>query len=36
MLVILDDATSDIYFAQLPEEESMLTVMPGLREDCHL
>jgi hypothetical protein len=32
MLVILDDATSEIYYAQLVEEESTLTVMAALRE----
>src|SRR5215470_11295349 len=31
-IVILDDATSEIYYAQLTEEESTLTVMAGLRE----
>ena len=31
-IVILDDATSEIYYAQLVEEESTLTVMAGLRE----
>jgi hypothetical protein len=30
--VILDDATSEIYYAQLVEEESTLTVMATLRE----
>lgn len=30
--MILDDATSEIYYAQLVEEESTLTVMAGLRE----
>jgi hypothetical protein len=30
--VILDDATSAIYYAQLTEEESTLTVMAGLKE----
>jgi len=30
--VILDDATSEIYYAQLVEEESTLTVMAGLQE----
>src|SRR3974390_154115 len=30
--VIIDDATSGIYYAQLVEEESTLTVMAGLRE----
>jgi hypothetical protein len=30
--VILDDATSEIYYAQLVEEESTHTVMAGLRE----
>ena len=32
LLVILDDATSEIYYAQLVEEESTRTVMAGLRE----
>jgi transposase len=32
LLVILDDATSQIYYAQLVEEESTLTVMAGLQE----
>ena len=32
LIVILDDATSEIYYAQLVEEESSLTVMAGLRE----
>lgn len=32
LLVILDDATSEIYYAQLVEEESTRTVMQGLRE----
>lgn len=31
-IVILDDATSQIYYAQLVEEESTLTVMAALRE----
>jgi len=31
-IVILDDATSEIYHAQLVEEESTRTVMAGLRE----
>ncbi len=30
--MILDDATSEIYYAQLVEEESTRTVMAGLRE----
>src|SRR5260370_23047956 len=30
LLVILDDATSEIYYAQLVEEESTATVMAGL------
>jgi hypothetical protein len=30
--VILDDATSEIYYAQLVEEESTVTVMAGLQE----
>jgi len=32
LIVILDDATSEIYYAQLVEEESTMTVMQGLRE----
>jgi transposase len=32
LLVILDDATSEIYYAQLVEEESTATVMIALRE----
>jgi transposase InsO family protein len=32
LLVILDDATSEIYYAQLVEEESTRTVMNALRE----
>ena len=32
LIVILDDATSEIYNAQLTEEESTLTVMAGLKE----
>jgi transposase len=32
LLVVLDDATSEIYYAQLVEEESTRTVMAGLRE----
>jgi transposase len=31
-IVILDDASSEIYYAQLVEEESSLTVMAGLKE----
>lgn len=31
LIVILDDATSEIYYAQLVEEESTKTVMAGLR-----
>jgi hypothetical protein len=30
--VILDEASSEIYYAQLVEEESSLTVMAGLKE----
>ena len=30
--MILDDATSEIYYAQLVEEESTATVMAGLKE----
>ncbi len=32
LIVILDDATSEIYYAQLVEEESTGTVMTGLQE----
>jgi len=32
LIVILDDATSEIYYAQLVEEESTVTVMAALRE----
>jgi transposase len=32
LIVILDDATSEIYYAQLVEEESSMTVMAGLKE----
>jgi transposase len=32
LLVMLDDATSEIYYAQLVEEESTATVMAALRE----
>ena len=32
MLLILDDARSEIYHAQLVEEESSTTVLGGLRE----
>jgi transposase len=32
LLVLLDDATSEIYYAQLVEEESTVTVMRALRE----
>src|SRR5215813_6397088 len=32
LLVILDDATSEIYYAQLVEEESTATVLTALRE----
>ena len=31
LIVILDDASSEIYYAQLTEEESTLTVMAGLK-----
>ena len=31
LIVILDDATSDIYYAQLAPEETTFTVMAGLR-----
>jgi transposase InsO family protein len=32
LIVVLDDATSEIYYAQLVEEESTRTVMAALRE----
>src|SRR5216110_4144734 len=32
LIVILDDATSEVYYAQLVAEESTATVMAGLRE----
>src|ERR1700728_2835207 len=32
LIVILDDATSEIYYAQLVQEESTATVMAGLKE----
>src|SRR5713226_2501462 len=32
LIVILDDATSEIYYAQLVEEESTVTVMAALKE----
>lgn len=32
LLVVLDDATSEIYYAQLVEQESTRTVLAGLRE----
>lgn len=32
LMVILDDATSEIYYAQLVEEESTLTVMAAVKE----
>lgn len=32
LIVVLDDATSEIYYAQLVKEESTVTVMAGLRE----
>jgi hypothetical protein len=32
LIVILDDATTEIYYAQLVEEESTVTVMAALRE----
>ncbi|HVP54434.1 MAG TPA: ISNCY family transposase [Candidatus Eisenbacteria bacterium] len=32
LIVVLDDATSEIYYAQLVEEESTVTVMTALRE----
>jgi transposase len=32
LLVLMDDATSEIYYAQLVEEESTRTVLAGLRE----
>jgi transposase len=36
LIVILDDATSEIYYAQLVEEESTRTVMQGVREVIEL
>ena len=32
LIVVLDDATSEIYYAQLMEEESTRTAMTALRE----
>ncbi|HLW82432.1 MAG TPA: hypothetical protein VKS20_10370, partial [Candidatus Acidoferrales bacterium] len=32
LLVILDDASSEVYYAQLVEQESTETVLAGLRE----
>ena len=32
LLVVLDDATSEIYYAQLVEQESTRTVLSALRE----
>ena len=32
LIVILDDATSEIYYAQLVEEEGTRTLMPAVRE----
>jgi hypothetical protein len=32
LIVILDDATSEIYYAPLVEEESTRTAMAGLRD----
>ena len=32
LIVLLDDATSEIYYAQLVDEESTATVMAGIRE----
>jgi hypothetical protein len=32
LIVMLDDATSEIYYAQLVEEESTATVMAAVRE----
>jgi len=32
LIVVLEDATSEIYYAQLMEEESTETVMAALRE----
>lgn len=32
LIVVMDDATSEIYYAQLVDEESTRTVMSGLRE----
>jgi hypothetical protein len=31
LIVILDDATSEIYYAQLAEQETTATVLAGLR-----
>jgi hypothetical protein len=31
LIVVLDDASSEIYYAQLVEEEATLTVMAGLK-----
>jgi hypothetical protein len=36
LIVILDDATSEVYYAQLVEEESTRTVMAALREVIEL
>src|SRR5712691_7942159 len=36
LIVILDDASSEIYYAQLVEEESTVTVMAGLKEVIQL
>lgn len=35
LIVILDDATSEVYYAQLVEQESTLTVLAALREVVH-
>ncbi|HYA17489.1 MAG TPA: hypothetical protein VEF06_08485 [Bryobacteraceae bacterium] len=32
LLVVMDDATSEIYYAQLVEEESTRTVMQAMQE----
>ena len=32
LITILDDATSEIYYAQLVEEEGTRTLMPAVRE----
>jgi len=32
LITILDDATNEVYYAQLVEEEGTHTVMPAIRE----